>query len=68
MDYVRNELQHTSSSEYTERVFQQTRNINYVAGKAKAIQTCVEGATQIVESTMTMVGLLEGGAVGESNQ
>ena len=63
VDYARNEAQHNTRSEYTERVPEQTRNINYAVGKAKAIQTSVEGATQIVESHMTMIGLLEGGAI-----
>jgi hypothetical protein len=67
LDYARNEAHHNTRSEYTERVPQQTRNINYAIGKAKAIQTSVEGATQIVESHMTVMGALEGGAIGASS-
>jgi RHS repeat-associated protein len=64
VDYARNEVQHNTKSEYTERVPEQVRNINYTIGKTKAIQTSIEGATQIVESHMAVMGALEAGAVG----
>ena len=64
LDYARNEARHNTRSEYTERVPEQTRNINHAIGKVKAIQKSVEGATQIIESHMTFMGTLEGGAIG----
>ena len=63
LDYAQNEVTHKTNNEYTAAVPKQVRDINYAMNKVKAIQTSVEGASQILQTNSLMIGVLEGGAI-----